>query len=495
MSTDEKEAMPRTWAARGAAGAQTNGRSRTWDSTQSDATRHLCAAAHLERGIRARPGRPFRRSILDAVGRHPYRAIGASPGVDLAEVIAHCRAANRRKALRDAVLTLLALLAVSAVVLADSSAERVLVALCVAVVAWEVVYAEMAVSAYRIVAPRLLRGSVAADVDDDPRLDDVRAAASGNVTVYSGFSPFVGSGAELGGWSFALDADRGRRELGRVLPPRAFTLEGLYAHVTHALERLSVPGIAIDDQVHVDGKEIREDRRFLDGPLERPRVTADVDLLASILNGSDEHVRHYKRIRVIAWRGELVLSVFLRFTLVRSTLFAEVNYFLLPPLQEHYRQADRIERSPTWLHKARLARAALLATPWTWLTAPGAATDFVRGPWNEWRARRRWRREVVHNPAFDYGAAPTPRETTSSRNFRQFFQKLDSEMYQKVIERQILDAIITFLDEHDIDTSDLKERETAILNNGVIVTGGSVRADSLAVGQRARASTAKGGAA
>jgi hypothetical protein len=43
-----------------------------------------------------------------------------------------------------------------------------------------------------------------------------------------------------------------------------------------------------------------------------------------------------------------------------------------------------------------------------------------------------------------------------------------------------------FLDAHGIDTSDLEERQTAVLNNGVIVTGGELRAQSLAVGQQAR---------
>jgi hypothetical protein len=62
-------------------------------------------------------------------------------------------------------------------------------------------------------------------------------------------------------------------------------------------------------------------------------------------------------------------------------------------------------------------------------------------------------------------------------------------MLGKIIEREILDAILTFLELHDIDTTELEERGAAVLNNGVIVTGGQVKAESLAVGSKAQAKT------
>ena len=40
---------------------------------------------------------------------------------------------------------------------------------------------------------------------------------------------------------------------------------------------------------------------------------------------------------------------------------------------------------------------------------------------------------------------------------------------------------------HGIETSDLKERQTTILNSGVIVQGGDVNAESLAVGSGSQA--------
>jgi hypothetical protein len=62
-------------------------------------------------------------------------------------------------------------------------------------------------------------------------------------------------------------------------------------------------------------------------------------------------------------------------------------------------------------------------------------------------------------------------------------------MYIKILERTILDAIIEFLDEHNIETSDIKQRQTTILNSGVIVHGGNVTAETLAVGEGSKATT------
>jgi hypothetical protein len=474
-------------------GASPNGQPKAWGPAESDVTRHLCATAHLDHGKLRRSGHKFRRAVLEDVGRHPYRALGASPGVEMTPVIVHCRAANARKLVRDAVLTGVLLVFLVALAVADTTAERVVVGVCAAVISWEVVYAEMAFAINRVVAPLLLRGSQAPSPEvpsgHDDQLDAVMAAERGNITVYSGFSPFVGAGTELGGWSFAVDTNQAKSELGRTYTPQPFTLEQLYAYVAEAVTQLSRAGVTIDDQVYVDGRELREDPRFLRQPLDRPRIDADPELLASVMTGADEHIRFYKRIRVYAWRGELVLTVFLRFTQISDKLFTEVNYLLLPPLERRYRHADEIARSLSWRRRLKIAAEALVATPFLWPAAPFALMQAAIAPYKHWREQRRWRREVRENPAFDYGARPTLRERTSSPNFDHYFQKLDSEMFQKIIERQMLNGLIEFLDDHGIDTSDLKERETAILNNGVIVTGGSIRAESLAVGKGAQATT------
>jgi hypothetical protein len=119
-----------------------------------------------------------------------------------------------------------------------------------------------------------------------------------------------------------------------------------------------------------------------------------------------------------------------------------------------------------------------------------SAISFVSGeflrPLARWNQRRTNRRLIRENPVFDYGASTSIRELAASSLYSHYFQKLDKEMYLKLIEHQILDSITDFLDAHNIDTSDLRSRQNTILNNGVIVTGGSVDAQNLTVGERAK---------
>jgi hypothetical protein len=73
--------------------------------------------------------------------------------------------------------------------------------------------------------------------------------------------------------------------------------------------------------------------------------------------------------------------------------------------------------------------------------------------------------------------------------FRHYFQKMDQEHYQRSLNKVILENLIAFLDDHGVNTDDLKDTQTAIYNSGVIVQGGDVTAQSLAVGERAQAKT------
>jgi hypothetical protein len=454
----------------------------------SEATRLLSAAVHLDRGTPGRRARKLRAAIREQIDENPFRALGVSPGVDLRSVVANCRAAERRLFARDAVLTLLL---VATVVLAQMLQPAGLVVFVAFVLACEVVYAEAVIATWGIVARRFGRSSFAPPPADDAIslqvVRDLAAAQDGNVTVYSGFSPFVGAGLDAGGWSFALNATRGKETFGAPAEPQPFTLDELYRHVDEAIESLGLPGLSVEDRLFVEGRALGQDGRFLAGPEVRPATSASPTIIEEFLGGGAESVRHYKTVRVVAWGGELVLSIFLRFSMVQHNLFAETSYFLLPPVEEAFHEVDRLNARPTWSQRGKLVVEAACATPVRTLAAPFNVVRTLARPLRRWLVARRVRREIKHDGAFDYGAPTSIRDAFKSPNFRQYFQKLDREMCAKVIERELFDCIVAFLDARDIDTTDLKERESTILNNGVIVTGGSIQAESMAVGERARA--------
>jgi hypothetical protein len=343
------------------------------------------------------------------------------------------------------------------------------------------------------VARRMLPGSfLAARESAGPAhlervLDDVGAAQAGDVTVYSGFTPFVGVGFDHGGWSFAVNISEGKTDLSGTRPPRPFAVEDLQERVTADIEALGIATLTIADRVYADGRRIREDEALLPDPMRRPATWIEPHALSDLLDARGEAVRQYRVVRVAAWGGELVLSIFVRFLRVERGLFTEVGYFLLPPLDESCHAVDRIRPAPDWRANLRLLFDSVVATPILWVQAPFAVAYRLLAPLRRRLRARRARLQVRADPSFDYGAAPSVRDELKSKAYRQYFQKLDREMYAKVIERQLLDSMINFLDEHDIDTSELRQRGMTVLNNGVMMSGGKFEAGTVAVGKQAKA--------
>ena len=459
-------------------------------ASESDATRYLCAGVHLPRGRAGRRARKLRQAITEHVIGNDARALGISPGTDLGTVLINCREAERRLLLRDVVL---AALTVALIVLAAVLQPTGVVVVVVWILAAEVIYAEAVLATWGVVARRFLRGSF------DPEQERARGARTGelfaqisqaqegNVTVYSGFSPFVGSGFDHGGWSFALNLSHGAERVGARVQPRPFAVAELYADVAAAVQALRVPGLALQDRLYVDGRSVRRDGFLLDGDGARPLAVVDAATVQRYVGGGAESVRHYKTIRVVTWGGELVLSIFLRFSIIHHSLFAEASYFLLPPVQESLHEVDELQARPSWAERGHIALWSILMAPVQLVAAPVRLAGAAARPIQRHFRRRRVLRELRRNAAFDYGARTSVREVAQSNNYRQYFQKLDRELFIKVIERELFDSIVTFLEDHDIDTADLKQRETTILNNGVIVSGGTVQAETMAVGDRARA--------
>lgn len=311
-----------------------------------------------------------------------------------------------------------------------------------------------------------------------------------NVVIYQGFMPFVGAGLDLGGWSFVTFVDKPKVDGGadRI---RAFAPEELHAALDAALLALGMPDLECRDVYFVRGIDIRGDREILGDAANRPRQDIGQSVQARYAVQPSERVRGYKRIQVSDWGGELVVTYFLRCTLRGPSLFVEMKRFLLPPVANEYRQVDRMPADRLGLRIGQFL-GSLVVGPIYAVFAPFivfAAIQKAIGEAfasDERRASRR-RRTVEDNPMYDFGAATSLRASFAQTSFMHYYQKADADFDSKLIERKILDEIERFLDEHGIDTTDIRDRQTTILNSGILVQGGDVRAESLAVGQGAQA--------
>lgn len=468
----------------------------------SNTTRYLCAAAQTDRG--------FRNQLLEKVLDEEHRAISAPEGVDLAAVLRHCLSAKRRKLWLNISVGILFLLAWNSTyrqllywnpyfygTAFTAFFQSILGAFATPwfFAAWVCVLMETWITRYRVIAKSLLKQNYNPDrVKISPRqetrlrrqLAEIVDNQAGNVAVYSGFSPFVGAGTDIGGWSFTLNLDKPKEKMGTAQSPEPFEVQELYGRIEQDIRRLHIAEVSIQDRLFINGQGIREDERFLPDRFQRPLSSVDTETVAKFVGGQSEEVRHYKCFRVIGWRGEIVLSAFLRLVKLRQNLFIEASYFFLPPLKEQYRQIDSLQPKPTGRQLLNLVGETLVRTLFLFPFAIVLAIQDLLQPINRWSQRGSKRRLIRENPIFDYGAETSIREIAASNQFSHYFQKLDKDMYVKIIERQILDSIVGFLDEHNIDTSDLQARQETILNNGVIVNGGSIDAQNLTVGERAK---------
>lgn len=303
-----------------------------------------------------------------------------------------------------------------------------------------------------------------------------------NVVVYSGFSPFVGSGINVKSWSFVVDIAKGKELLGKNAHPKPFTLSELYTTLASDMKKLNLSNLLVEDKLYIDGKEIRERREILPNPFAHPVTWLDDEIVLKYKDcitseqantpeqRSDDAIRYYQCYRVDSWQGDLVLSFFLRFYRTGNNLLIEGHCHVLPPIEERYREIDelrtRLDLRWLWNLFCRIAAPAyfilILLTPYRLLG------HILK----DWLSIRRWRtqKEIEHKLTFDYGAATSLREMACSTTYQRHFQQMDKERYLKLIEYQLFASLTAFLDAHAIDSLQFRERQQAILNTSIIVS-------------------------
>lgn len=450
----------------------------------TESTRYLCAAVQMDE--------VFCDRVLEEIFEEDYTAIGICHGVDLPTVLKSCLAAKERRRQRD---TPLAILAFTGFIFLFLFFPLFLpLFLIVYGIAWRIVFLDKRKTRYEIIGKHLLKGNFnpdffnfMLDAKTERKLEEIAETQDANVIIYSGFSPFVGAGLNVGGWSFAIDTSEGRKGMGSVEKPAPFKVSELYDYVANSVKGLDLENLSIEDNLYVNGEEVRDRKEFLKDPFMRPITRLEDSFVKSFVENPTHFARHYRCIRVADWKGELVLSIFLRFSKSEQNLFVEANYYLLTPLNKYYRQFDQINPEPSSEDIRKMALETMITTIIFGMGSLASVFQRFSDAQKRKKQRKKKIKEIKYNYAFNYGATTSLRERVSYDNkYNRYFQKLDKEMYLKSIERKIVDGLSKFLDSKNIDTSDFKQTTSTILNHGVMVSGGSVQTQNLTVGEQAK---------
>ncbi|MDL4814859.1 hypothetical protein [Actinomadura opuntiae] len=171
---------------------------------------------------------------------------------------------------------------------------------------------------------------------------------------------------------------------------------------------------------------------------------------------------------------DVVLSAFVYLAVEGRMLYGQFVTTVLPPVREEYRIVDRL---PDWDAVTLLFRTlteswrtvlagTLLAWPRMFTTCWTMARSLVAATSSGNPARR---------TSHDYGARISVRELFAEEGFATFVQETDVDKYMRLIERRVNEAVLDYLsDECGIDVSAYRAQAGAILNQGVIMTGGTV---------------------
>jgi hypothetical protein len=550
----------------------------------SNATRYLCAAAYLDPS--------FTNGVIrEIVASH--RAVIPSRGIDLVPVIRHCLKARRMRLTRDALLcgllvfgvivarTPLVLILVLTFLLGflpGAQWERrsigvkalIGVAIALAVILLMIVilveglfYAlpyGLALDAGSAFLGLVYAGVIAAILyyhcyyrnrtlgewlspgtepppfqQSSPRVEnrlaEVNAAQYGNLTLYSGEDPFLGSGhppfkwrkpderVGVGGhtgtggrtgtgeraWSICIELSRegARNDIfspeprGRV---RVDPVE-LHAVLRKRLLELNDPALPENERISalsVDDHVVGEGRFRWDSPLVDvkrliPYSQVRPEAIPALIRNPQARLRYYQRVSISdegqtvltedqpvigSVDQEVVVSAFVYAAVEGHMFYLQFVPTSLAPIGDPYHVIDHMPRVSsgrfmfkTTLDAARGSFRGLLGSP----------LSLIWTLWLMYKEYRSFSAGLKHPQDYvyaDIGAKISVRQFASRLWPRTYIQQLDVSKYTQIVERLVLDAVLDFLVAKRVDVTAYRAAAQAIYNSGTIV-GGDVRNSNL----------------
>ena len=304
-----------------------------------------------------------------------------------------------------------------------------------------------------------------------------------NLIIFRGDNPFDNFGLLFGNWNLVVDASRRKADEFGEHVHRDIDLNQLEMRIK---EEVGQAG-KIDDirsLYFVDGRELP--REIMVPGARRPPSNLQEEKFRSLYGSNpNSPVRRYLWIRRTMWKRNVSISYFLRITKHENDISIEISSVFLPPISQKFRRVDSyVPRSAAVEYSLNLVQGAkmLIWAP-IWF---GSQLDFGALLMDPEKAHKAM---VKNTPNFNYGAPLCIRRRAADANSLRFFQELDRRSTENAFAGRITRAFVDFLDEHGVDTSELREQRTTLLNQGIVVQGGDLKAKNVAAGVGAMVKT------
>jgi hypothetical protein len=362
-------------------------------------------------------------------------------------------------------------------------------------------------SMFRTFSDRLRPGSrpgqfYPADPRVESRSAQVAGAQYGNMAVYGGQNPFIGTGIFEKTWSIAIELDHapGSRKGGQWPVPRSrgyvpIDPTELHQAIRARLLKLrddDLPGnerisaLTVHDHVVGDG-HCRWDSPIVDTAGTMPYSQASPEAIDALIRHPAAGLRYYQRVCVsdegqAVWARrrevigstdqEVAVSAFIYVAVEGRMFYLEFVSTVMPPILRRYHLIDRLPKvtSSKFITKVLLHAASTSFRDIIW-----APFGLIGTTWRIITERRSFQEETTAARDYlfaDVGARISVREIGSAASPRTYIQSLDATKYTKIIERLVTDTVFDFLDDKGVDTSAYKASASAIINNsGQLVMG------------------------
>ncbi|MCX4855762.1 hypothetical protein [Streptomyces canus] len=336
------------------------------------------------------------------------------------------------------------------------------------------------------------------------RLTAIREAQDGNVTVYSGYTPFLGYSPAASQWSLAvplLPADDRVGGASRPGGPQPFTVTELVDHVRARLSATATRGVTdaaadgeaalgslvVQDRVFASGTAVGDDERFISATSLAPAARLSADQVERIMERPTGAVRHCLAVHVPLWGGDVVPTVFLHFSTEGRTLHLHCSNHVLGPVRADYHVVDRLRGPLSPAARRGLLLDAVPRTGGAFFAAPFRALRQARFEERHTRRMGDELKALEQDPVYDFGARLSVRELAVSPNYQNYFQVVDAARITSRVQRHTLAAIREFLDARGYDITDFRAQQQTILNQGLIQQGGMSIIGNQAIGKGATA--------
>jgi hypothetical protein len=336
----------------------------------------------------------------------------------------------------------------------------------------------------------------------ESRIAEVSAAQSGNLTLYSGENPFIGTGRRERVWSIAIELSRAP-ETGRQpwVRPRSrgyvpIDPAELHQVIRERLLRLRDPSLPENERLsalvvedHVVGEgERRWDEPLVDPDRKVPYSMMSPEAIEALMRHPQAGLRYYQRASVsdegqAVWSGdeevigradqEIATSAFVYVAVEGGMFYLEFVSTVLPPIYRGYHLVDLLPKISSGRFTAKVSLDAASTVFRDLISAPFRTCGTLLQMWHDQRSFAQEAASVDDVLFGDIGARISVRELGAARAPHTYIQRLDAAKYTKLVERLITDTVLDFLEDKGVDTTAYRASASSVINNGLMISGGS----------------------